>query len=76
MDAGAENGMRGYFLTFMIGYIRDFILGYYYVAESMETSCPWSKVSTCINRCRERIVEMAKARGVKEEYVFASFRVT
>ena len=30
--AGAENGERGYFLTFMIGYIRDFGLKYNFIA--------------------------------------------
>jgi alkyldihydroxyacetonephosphate synthase len=60
MNSGEENGMRGYFLTFMIAYIRDFILGKYIIAESMETSCPWSKVSSSINKCRDRIVDLAK----------------
>lgn len=30
--AGAQNGERGYFLTFMIGYIRDFGLKYNFIA--------------------------------------------
>ena len=29
--AGPENGERGYFLTFMIGYLRDFGLKYYMI---------------------------------------------
>lgn len=32
--AGPENGERGYFLTFMIGYIRDFGFKYNFIAES------------------------------------------
>ncbi len=32
--AGPENGERGYFLTFMIGYLRDFSFKFYFVAES------------------------------------------
>jgi alkyldihydroxyacetonephosphate synthase len=76
MNAGEENGMRGYFLTFMIAYIRDFIMGKYYIAESMETSCPWSKVSSSISKCKEKIHELCRLKGVKEEYVFSSFRVT
>lgn len=43
--AGAENGERGYFLTFMIGYLRDFGFKYHFVAESFETSIPWKDVS-------------------------------
>lgn len=30
--AGPENGERGYFLTFMIGYIRDFGFKYNFIA--------------------------------------------
>ncbi len=30
--AGSENGERGYFLTFMIGYLRDFSLKYNFIA--------------------------------------------
>jgi alkyldihydroxyacetonephosphate synthase len=45
MNGGEANGTRGYFLTYMIAYIRDFGALYNYVAESFETSCPWSNVS-------------------------------
>mmetsp|Transcript_24105 Transcript_24105/g.23711 ORF Transcript_24105/g.23711 Transcript_24105/m.23711 type:complete len:135 (+) Transcript_24105:1100-1504(+) len=45
MPAGEENGLRGYFLTYVIAYIRDFGCNYNFVAESFETSCPWDKVS-------------------------------
>jgi alkyldihydroxyacetonephosphate synthase len=46
MAAGAENGMKGYLLTYLIAYTRDFASDYFVVAESFETSCPWSNVST------------------------------
>lgn len=42
MSGGAENGIKGYQLTYMIAYIRDFCLLNNVVAESFETSCPWS----------------------------------
>jgi len=45
MAAGAENGMKGYLLTFLIAYTRDFASEHYVAAESFETSCPWSNVS-------------------------------
>ena len=44
MRAGAENGRRGYFLTFSIAYIRDFAFDYGVIAESFETSCTWENV--------------------------------
>jgi alkyldihydroxyacetonephosphate synthase len=40
MKAGAENGRRGYQLTYSIAYIRDFLMNYYIIAESFETSVP------------------------------------
>jgi alkyldihydroxyacetonephosphate synthase len=42
LSGGAENGIKGYQLTYMIAYIRDFCLLNGVVAESFETSCPWS----------------------------------
>jgi len=45
MAAGSENGIRGYMLTFMIAYLRDLAAQHKFVAESFETSCPWSNVS-------------------------------
>lgn len=42
LDAGEENGYRGYFLTFMIAYLRDFGVNFSFIAESFETVrlCP------------------------------------
>jgi len=41
MAGGAENGLRGYLLTFLIAYTRDLGLTYGVAAESFETSCSW-----------------------------------
>lgn len=73
--AGAENGERGYFLTFMIGYLRDFALKYDFVAESFETSIPWKDISKMCKAVEKRIVSDCKKVGVKKE-PFISFRVT
>jgi alkyldihydroxyacetonephosphate synthase len=73
--AGAENGERGYFLTFMIGYLRDFALKYDFVAESFETSIPWKDVSKMCKAVEKRIIADCKRHGVKKE-PFISFRVT
>eukprot|EP00960_Hanusia_phi_P061833 764953-Hanusia_phi.AAC.4 len=45
MNAGEENGFRGYFLTFMIAYLRDFGIGYHFIAESFETSVSYLRFS-------------------------------
>jgi len=63
MIAGPENGMRGYLLTFLIAYVRDFAIDHYIAAESFETSCPWSKVSSLCKRVTKRILDEASALG-------------
>lgn len=74
--AGSETGLKGYFLTFAIAYVRDFAAQHCYIAESFETSCPWSKVSTLCQKVRERLIKACKDRGIKEDRLFTSFRVT
>lgn len=73
--AGAENGERGYFLTFMIGYLRDFGFKYHFVAESFETSLPWKDVSKMCNAVSNRIESDCRKLGIKKK-PFISFRVT
>lgn len=75
MQAGEFNGKRGYQLTFLIAYIRDFVMSYNFIAESMETSVPWSRVKELCSSTRKTILETAKRLGVKIE-PFVSFRVT
>jgi alkyldihydroxyacetonephosphate synthase len=61
MKAGAENGRRGYQLTYSIAYIRDFLMNYYIIAESFETSVPWTKtLAVCENVKRKLLDEYAK----------------
>ena len=73
--AGAENGERGYFLTFMIGYLRDFGFKYNFIAESFETSLPWKEVSKMCAAVNKRIVQECRKHGIKKE-PFLSSRVT
>ncbi|CAB3377209.1 Hypothetical predicted protein [Cloeon dipterum] len=64
LDAGSENGKRGYTLTFSIAYIRDACIDYGVLAESFETSVPWDR---CANLCRSvknTISRECKARGI------------
>lgn len=50
IPAGEKNGERGYTLTFVIAYIRDFALEFKIFAESFETSVPWDRaLSLCKN---------------------------
>eukprot|EP00455_Lapot_gusevi_P019918 TRINITY_DN2118_c0_g1_i4.p1 TRINITY_DN2118_c0_g1~~TRINITY_DN2118_c0_g1_i4.p1 ORF type:complete len:219 (+),score=106.68 TRINITY_DN2118_c0_g1_i4:69-659(+) len=73
--AGSENGLRGYFLTFMIAYLRDFGFKYYFMAESFETSVPYDKVLELCDRVKARIRASAAAKGVPGT-PFVSCRVT
>ena len=45
---GSDNGLRGYFLTFMIAYLRDFGMEYNLVGESFETSVTWDRLEGLI----------------------------
>ena len=55
MKAGSENGRRGYQLTYSIAYIRDFLMNYYIIAESFETSVAWSDALALCNNVKARL---------------------
>ncbi len=61
-----ENGKRGYFLTFVIAYLRDLAFEYKYVAESFETSVPWSCVEDLCRNTKDRILAECKRLGVTQ----------
>jgi alkyldihydroxyacetonephosphate synthase len=75
MKAGAENGRRGYQLTFSIAYIRDFLMNYYIIAESFETSVPWSKALALCSTVKQRLFEEYARRNLPGN-PFLSARVT
>jgi alkyldihydroxyacetonephosphate synthase len=62
MNGGPQNGERGYQLTFGIAYIRDFVMNHYLLAESFETSVPWSRVLELVDRVKRRVVREHAAR--------------
>jgi alkyldihydroxyacetonephosphate synthase len=55
MIGGEENGKRGYALTFFVAYIRDYMTAYYMMAESLETSVPWSKLNIVMVKVSEKV---------------------
>jgi alkyldihydroxyacetonephosphate synthase len=75
MKAGAENGRRGYQLTFSIAYIRDFLMSYYIIAESFETSVAWTNALALCENVRQRLVQEYARRGLPGK-PFLSARVT
>lgn len=74
MKAGEENGIRGYFLTYMIAYLRDFGFNYQFMAESFETSVPWDNVLTLCQNVKQRIIDDLKQHS--SAIPFVSCRVT
>ena len=75
LKAGAEAGSRGYLLTYVIAYLRDYGFNYYFMAESFETSVPWSNIVPMIKKVEERVKESAKKKGVPS-VPWVSARVT
>lgn len=64
VPAGAENGRRGYELTFGIAYIRDLVFRQHMVAESFETSVPWSRAVDLVNNVKRRTHQEHRERGL------------
>ena len=75
MKAGADNGRRGYQLTFSMAYIRDFLMNYYIIAESFETSVPWSHALALCENVKRRLADEYQRRGLPGK-PFVSARVT
>lgn len=75
MKAGGDNGRRGYQLTYSIAYIRDFMMNYYIVAESFETSTKWNNVLPLIENVKKRLTEEYEKRGLPGK-PFITSRVT
>ena len=75
MQGGGSNGERGYQLTFAIAYIRDFMMEHWVVAESFETSVPWSEARALCENVKRRVHEEHARRRLPGK-PFISVRVT
>jgi len=75
MKAGGENGRRGYQLTYSIAYIRDFLMNYYIIAESFETSCQWSDALAICENVKRVLLDEYKKRGLPGK-PFVTSRIT
>jgi len=75
MKAGGENGRRGYQLTYSIAYIRDFLMNYYIIAESFETSVAWSDALALCKNVKERLQKEYAERKLPGK-PFVTARVT
>jgi alkyldihydroxyacetonephosphate synthase len=75
MKAGAENGRRGYQLTYSIAYIRDFLMNYYIIAESFETSVAWTDALKLCENVKRRLHDEYARRGLPGK-PFVTSRIT
>jgi alkyldihydroxyacetonephosphate synthase len=75
MKAGAENGRRGYQLTYSIAYIRDFLMNYYIIAESFETSVAWTDALKLCENVKRRLSDEYAQRGLPGK-PFVTSRIT
>jgi alkyldihydroxyacetonephosphate synthase len=75
LKSSPADGRRGYVMTFMVAYIRDIVMDYYFVAESFETSIPYSKALECCTAVKSKIKALAKAWNLQHE-PFVSCRIT
>ncbi|XP_067133988.1 alkyldihydroxyacetonephosphate synthase, peroxisomal-like isoform X2 [Centruroides vittatus] len=58
--AGEENGKLGYFLTFIIAYLRDEGLKYGVFGESFETSISWDRITDMVQNVKDRVIRDAQ----------------
>jgi alkyldihydroxyacetonephosphate synthase len=75
MRGGPENGRRGYQLTYGIAYLRDFVMKHFIVAESLETSVPWSQTIALCEAVKQRVREEYAKRSLPGQ-PFICCRVT
>lgn len=75
MRAGADNGKRGYQLTFGIAYIRDFVMKHHILGESFETSVSWSEALSLCANVKRRLADEYSARKLPGT-PFVTCRVT
>jgi len=75
LKSSAADGRRGYVMTFMVAYIRDIVMDYYFVAESFETSIPYSKALECCTAVKQKLKDVA-AKWQVQYNPFVSCRIT
>ncbi len=75
MKAGGDNGKKGYELTFGIAYLRDWVMKHYILAESFETSVPWSELTSLCDNVKARLFKEHEALKLPGK-PFVTCRVT
>ena len=73
--AGEQNGKRGYLLTNLIAYIRDFLSDRSIIGETMETTVPWNKIEIVAEAIEKELKSQHKKNKLPGKPFF-SYRVT
>ena len=73
--AGGGNGKRGYALTNVIAYIRDFLMDYHCIGETLETTIQWDRVSVLGKALEEVLLEQHSHYKLPGK-PYLSYRVT
>ncbi|EAT40481.1 AAEL007793-PA [Aedes aegypti] len=73
LNGGSKNGAKGYALTFVVAYIRDFGWDINIIAESFETTVCWDKCLSLCRNVKSRVTKECERIGI-QRMVF-SFRV-
>lgn len=73
--AGGAAGKDGYNLTFGIAYIRDFLLQYWTLGDSFETSVPWGSVDAVVDGVKAAVARSHKESGLAG-HAFVTARVS
>lgn len=75
VPAGETNGMRGYFATLSICYIRDFMNKMGIIGETFETTVPWSKISEILQRVEQALEEFTSTFNIPGK-PYLGYRIT
>ena len=73
--AGGGNGKRGYALTNVIAYIRDFLMDYHCIGETLETTIQWDRVSV-LGKALETVLYDQHQQHNLPGKPYLSYRVT
>ncbi|KXJ71503.1 hypothetical protein RP20_CCG020409 [Aedes albopictus] len=73
LKGGSKNGAKGYALTFVVAYIRDFGWDINLIAESFETSVSWDKCLSMCNNVKSCVTRECNRHGITR--LIVSYRV-
>ena len=75
VQGGEHNGKRGYLLTNVIAYIRDFLGDYHCIGETLETTVPWDKIEAVSQAAHKALIKEHKKHNLPGKPYF-SYRIT